>query len=435
CLTLLGCAPEQHIKDCDLPGTGIETQAPLSNPITPVIQIDGTPSMQGFVNLSNSRYIRTLRLIDTAVTTAFGNSLPPQYYRFGMTRRRLPDEKTSLIAQRPWFYDGSNEELLDAQLDVAIKPLDGNSRDQLSIIVADLYQKDHEKSLVLASLQENYLNKGLAVGIVSVKSEFDGMVYDIGLANDSLEYRTTPNNPKTFQPFYVLVLGTYENVVNFFDRLKASSQSEGLNLTDENFVIFYSRLVSSPLHLNINPNDPGSNLPGIRRVFMVNNQQVMVSVSDRQKTEILMLTDENSQETNIPYQVPYQSLSYLLPLADAEIQVSTLYNSDSKTWLNIEQNNLELKNWNFQGEELFFEANFKAQNMQQGVYWLEVDVLPNKLKQPDWWEEWNLKENQVFQGGTTYNLLPFLTELKALNLNQIKTQGIGRFCYLVHKNF
>lgn len=435
CLALAACAPKQISKDCDLPEKGVETQE-ADGSITPIIQIDGTPSMQGFVTIPTSRYIRTLRLIDTVVTTAFANSQPPQYYRFGMARRRLPDEKSSLIAQSPWFYDGTLEELLDAQLDVAIAPVEGNPKEQISIIVADLYQKDAEMSRVINSLKANYLEKGLAVGILAARSEFDGTVYDIGLNNESVQYRTTQNQPESFQPFYVLVLGTYENVSHFFDQIKTASQSEGLNLKDDNFVIFYTRFLSEPLRLNIDPNPGNFNVDGIRRLHTINDGNVMVSVGDRKTTEILMLTNASSQDKKISYEISYQGLPYLLPINDIQVEVyPSIYNSEDESFVPLTQNSIEFNNWNIDGNQLNFDANFNPEAMTSGVYWLPVDLSPKSLQSLNWWSEWNLQENEAFQGGKTYNLLPFMENLKSLNLQLNTDTGMGRLCYLVQKDF
>lgn len=392
--------------------------------------------MQGFVTIPTSRYIRTLRLIDTVVTTAFANSQPPQYYRFGMARRRLPDEKSSLIAQSPWFYDGTLEELLDAQLDVAIAPVEGNPKEQISIIVADLYQKDAEMSRVINSLKANYLDKGLAVGILAVKSEFDGTVYDIGLDERSVQYQTTQNKPESFQPFYILVLGNYENVVSFFDRIKAASQSEGLNFTDENFVIFYSQFVSEPLKLNIDRNSDTLNLDGIRRLRTVNDGNVMISVTDKKSTEILMLTDAGSQETTISYQFPYRALPYLLPIQAIGPKVDAArYDSEDGDFKAFTDHPIEFKNWTIDGNKLNVDAQFNPETMTMGVYWLPVDLSPKALQSPNWWSEWNLQENETFNGGKTYNLLPFMESLKQTTLDLGKGVGMGRLCYLVQKDF
>lgn len=436
CLSLAACAPKQITKDCDLPGIWVETEE-VNSSITPIIQIDGTPSMQGFVTIPTSRYIRTLRLIDTVVTTAFANSQPPQYYRFGMARSRFTDESSSLSAQKPWFYDRTLEKLLDADLDVAIAPVEGNPREQISIIIVDLYQQDGEIARVLNSLRVNYLEKGLAVGILAVKSEFDGIVYDIGLNNESVQYRTTQNQPEGFQPFYVLVLSTYENVAHFFDRIKTASQSEGLNFTDDKFVIFYPRFLSEPLRLNIDPN-PGNfnNVDGIRRLHTINDGNVMVSVGDRQTTEILMLTNPNSQDKKIPYQIPYQGLPYLLPINDIQVEVSpSIYNSEDRSFVPFNPNPIQFHNWNIDGNKLNFDINFNTRVMTSGVYWFTVDLSPKSLQSPPWWTEWNLRENEPFKGGTTYNLLPFMENLKKLNLELHQDTGMGRLCYLLHQNF
>lgn len=438
-LALVACAPNQISKNCDQSSSAIKDQVSNTNAIKPIVQFDGTPSMQGFVNIPDSRYVRTLRLIDSAITTAFGNSPPVKYYKFGTKRIPLPNQQSSLIAQRPSFYDGNIEELLDAQIERAIEPLNKNNQDDLSIIITDLYQKDGEIRSVISSLKANYLEKGLAVGILAVRSEFDGIVYDIGLTYDFVDKTTEANNPETFSPFYLIVLGNYENVVTFFDRMKAASQSEGLNFSGKNFVIFYPKLLENPLVLNIKENN--LSLKGMQKILTVNDGQLMVSVKDKQTTEHLMLKDEASDGQKMNYQIAYEKLPYLLPVKEFSVNVITEYNNSSrelKELAKLNQNQLiEFNDWQIKESELLFSTMFNYNQMEEGIYWFSAEVFPKTLGLPEWSSQWNLKEQETFNPSKsqTYNLLPFLEGLKATTLQQIKqkNQAVGRFCYLVYK--
>ncbi|MDJ0557175.1 MAG: hypothetical protein QNJ68_22575 [Microcoleaceae cyanobacterium MO_207.B10] len=432
-LVLVACAPKQVSKNCDLSSSPIEGLASKSNPIQPIVQIDGTPSMQGFVNVPDSRYIRTLRLIETAAITAFENSLAVKYYSFGTKRIPLPNERSSLIAQSPSFYT-SREPFLDAQIDKALESLNNNNHDHLSIIVTDLYQKDGETARVIESLKVNYLKKDLAVGILAVRSEFDGIVYDVGLVDNSFEYLTKPNNPETFHPFYLLVLGSYENVASFFDRMKAASQKQGLNFSDNQFVIFYSKLVQTPLILNIK--EDNLTLKGMRRLLTVNDGNVMVSMQNRETTERLMLKDEVGRERTINYQVSYEELPYLLPVNNFSATVVTEYNNNSRNFAKYNGNQLiKFNDWQIQENELLFSTMFNYNDMDKGVYWFSAEIFPQALELPEWSSQWNLKEKESFNGSKTYNLSPFLDGLMASTLQQIKlkNQPLGRFCYLIYK--
>jgi hypothetical protein len=442
-LTLTGCIKQDN-WECSLPTTReLQHQASTSGSITPIVQIDGTSSMQGFVNIPDSRYIRTLRLLDMATTTAFSQSQPPKYYRFGINRTRLTGETSTRIAQSPWFYDGDSESLLDARIDKAVEPIDDTPANEVYIVVTDLYQQEGEMTAVLNSLKTNYLDKGYAVGILGVRSEFDGIVYDVGLTNQYFDYTTNSNKPETFHPFYVMVLGTYENVASYFDRLKQASQSDGLNFSDDQFVIFYHRLVKQPSLLNIESDILDSNIAGIERQVTINDGNVMLLVPNERNIERLMFknTDFSEQSPAIPYEFAYNPLPYVLSVSpDFQLKLAGEFNNDTPDFEDIDQNAvaefIQASNWNIQENTIDFSMLFNSPKMETGVYKITVDVVPKALKGKDWWPKWNLAEKDQFDGSKTYNLLPFLEQLQAITFQKISESPDGRIaklCYVLHK--
>jgi len=76
-------------------------------------------------------------------------------------------------------------------------------------------------------------------------------------------------------------------------------------------------------------------------------------------------------------------------------------------------------------------------NLEEGVYTLQVDVAIENLKGRDWWKEWNLGERESFDGSKTYNLLPFLDNLRRINQQMTKSQtgAIARLCYVINKEY
>ena len=95
-----------------------------------------------------------------------------------------------------------------------------NTEGQLVVIVTDLFQDDSDITQLIGHLKEKYIRKGHDVGLFGLRSQFDGTVYDIGIGEgSSMPYRSTPGNPETFRPFYLLVLGKYADIAHYFDRL------------------------------------------------------------------------------------------------------------------------------------------------------------------------------------------------------------------------
>ena len=112
---------------------------------------------------------------------------------------------------------------------------------QLVVIVTDLFQDDSDITLLVNHLKEKYIKKGREVGLFGLRSQFDGTVYDIGIGEgSSLRYRSTPGNPETFRPLYLLVLGRHADISHYFDRLIANGFTEAET-------IIFSRYLVSPL--------------------------------------------------------------------------------------------------------------------------------------------------------------------------------------------
>ena len=119
-------------------------------------------------------------------------------------------------------------------------PVLANTEGQLVVIVTDLFQDDSDITQLIGHVKDKYIKKGVDVGLFGLRSQFDGTVYDIGSGEgSSLRYRSTPGNPETFRPFYLLVLGRHADIAHYFDRLTANS-------TDAQTIIF-SRYLVSPL--------------------------------------------------------------------------------------------------------------------------------------------------------------------------------------------
>ncbi len=282
--------------------------------------------MKGFVSDRNSRYIRTLRLLRSATNAAFPVTPSPTFYVFGTQRLKEPINHQS--AETAWFYSGGRPELRDAATHKIIAPQKTDPPNSLYVIVTDLYQQKAQWEDLVAQLKDHYLLKdGYAVGIIPVKSKFWGDIYDVGL--DNIRYPSV----KTNHPFYILVLGRYSQVKQYFDKIKSESQNTGLNFPAENFVIFSTQIFEKPALLQINVNEqpiPSSSSPtsdnpqklGIRRVEVINDGQiVMKKVENPQNVERLIIPSQTSnnipKETSLKYTLKYSSLPYTLLLGNS----------------------------------------------------------------------------------------------------------------------
>lgn len=462
---LVGCpSPKPENWSCPELSTPTVTAKISSNPDKPekiIIQIDGTPSMKGFVSDRNSRYIRTLRLLRSATNTAFPVTPSPTFYVFGTQRLKEPINHQS--AETAWFYSGGRPELRDAATHKIIAPQKTDPPNSLYVIVTDLYQEKAQWEDLVAQLKDNYLLKdGYAVGIIAVKSEFLGDIYDVGL--DNIRYPSV----KTNHPFYILVLGRYSQVKQYFDKIKSESQNTGLDFPAENFVIFSTQIFEKPALLQINDNEqptPSSSSPtsdnpqksGIRRVEVINDGRIVIKkVENPQNVERLIIPSQTSndspKETSLKYRLNYNPLPYTLPLGNSasyQLNGDSDFNNNTKEFKKLDPQSslipLQLTNWQSTNNQLEFNALINLDNNPQGigVYRLIFDVFPEKIsgssrpyQAPSWWKDWSFGENEIFAGDRTYNLQPFLYNLGDTTFRIIENKpnvALGRLCFIIHK--
>jgi hypothetical protein len=426
---LFGCSPNQQPLSCALPAISTEATARLKQ--TPSIQLslllDGTPSMQGYVNgLPDSRYNKTLRLIDSASSTGW-NSATTKYYRFG-TQKQTIDRDTFLKAQLPAFYQGGAD-FSTSRIDTA---LSNPAENQLSLVVTDLYQKDADVRLVQNLLAQRYLSQGYAVGILAVKSEFKGTVYDVGISNQNFEYATPGKPAKAFHPFYVILLGSYGNINHFFDQL----QRNGLSAVENEFVIFSPQPVEQAATLDANEVKSAPRKDILQPKALNDSRVVVRKKKATDPVQFLVVTKKtSSQPTDV--EIPYRKLNGVLPIDGSAIALTpTLekYQSKSKGFQPIETQGFQLTNWSIKNNAIRFKTKIQSDQLDVGIYRFSFDASPTDFTEPDWWNSWNATEGNL-DGAKTNNLLPFLRGLRLRTAELMKQQKpiIARLCYAVQK--
>jgi hypothetical protein len=381
--------------------------------------------MQGYVNdLPDSRYGKTLRLIDSATSTGW-NSATTKYYRFG-TKKQPIDRDTFLKAQLPAFYqggDGFSTSNIDAAL---VEP----AENQLSLVVTDLYQKDADVRLVQNLIAQRYLSKGYAVGILAVKSEFKGTVYDVGISNQNFEYATPGKSAKAFHPFYVILLGSYGNINHFFDQL----QRNGLSAVEHEFVIFSPQPVEQATTLSEAKVTPRKD---ILQPKALNDSHVLVRKEKPTDPVQFLVVTKKTENQSINVELPYQGLKGVLALDVGAIALKPTiekYQSQSKGFQPVTTQGFQLTDWHVDNQSIRFKTKIQADQLENGIYRFNFDATPTDFIEPDWWNNWNATEGNL-DGSKTNNLLPFLRGLRLRTAELMKQQKpvIARLCYAIQK--
>ncbi|NJM75101.1 MAG: hypothetical protein HC852_04085 [Acaryochloridaceae cyanobacterium RU_4_10] len=427
---LTACGPQQQQISCESPAP--KAAAANLNPSSDIqlsVLIDGTPSMQGYVNgLSDSRYNKTLQLIDSASSTGWNRAgTSVKYYRFG-TQKQPIDRETYLRAQLPAFYQGGANFSV-SRIDAALSE---PSPDGLSVIVTDLYQKDADVRLVQNQLAQRFLEKGQAIGVLGVKSEFKGSIYDVGLTGQSFTYSTASKSSQSFHPFYVILLGSYGNVNRFFEQLKRN----GLSDVEHQFEIFYPQPIQQPAMLD--PNGiKGNSRKDLIQPKALNDGQVVVRKQNAQDPVQFFVMSSKTQATPLPVEIPYKPLDNVLPLDPTAIAVKATaeqYQKKSKNFQPINAQGIQLTDWKVAPQSIQFQSKFQADALEKGIYRFTFDASPSDLAEPAWWAKWNASEGSL-SGDKTNNLLPFLRGLRLSTVELMKQQNpvIARLCYAIQK--
>jgi hypothetical protein len=422
------CAPNQQTISCKSPDIDPQIRQSLSKTdgIQLSLLIDGTPSMEGYVTTPNSQYLRTLQLLDSASSTGWNSSTTKvTYSKFG-TKKQVINRDAFLRAQLPEFYKGGAEFNV-SRIDAVLSP---PKTDSLDVVVTDLYQKDADVQLVQNLLKQNYLEAGYAIGILAIKSEFSGTVYDVGLSGKSFTYSSAGKAANAFHPFYVILLGTYGNVQHFFEQMNRS----GLNAAQQQFMIFYPHLVANHGFLSTDISKKG--LPkGINLTKSLNDGRVVLRGTSGSPVQLFSITPSVDQP--ILNTISYEPLPHVLTVQSDAIALNTSsqkFQSKTKDFQPITTDAVKLSNWKVEPKTIQFQTMIQPTKLEKGIYQFTFDALPLELKEPSWWEVWNANEGSL-DGSKTNNLLPFLRGLR-LNTTELMKQDkstIARICYGIQR--
>lgn len=424
------CAPSimaQTVIDTKDKGQGETTN---SKAISTSIYVDGTLSMQGYVAPTDSRYADTLQLLKDVAPSS-----KTKYYQFGQKSQEINGDRY-LDARNEGFYTAN---IGQSNFDVAQiqSPISSPQNDGLSIIVTDLYQKSADSGEIAEQLDENYLKKGMAVGVLAIRSEFKGKIYDVGRKNEDFYYTTEGKKTNQYRPFYLLLLGSYDNIADFYKRIKSRSTGKEI-LADSEFVIFYPKLVNKLSHFPVNGFRTTEQLTGkIRRISTINNGKVTVK-TENFPIDKLDFSKANDETSTVESTLDYEALPYTLkPKFTNEIKSTKIIEVDvfdsNKEQSQSLKSYVNIENFKIENNRIIFNIVFQSKMLPLGVYGYIVDVFPSELEVPQWWQEWNATDSNLTNGEKTHNLSNFLNSLKDDTQTKAATFPISRLCYVIQK--
>jgi hypothetical protein len=394
-----------------------DTLEPVSQKLKARIYIDATVSMEGFVVPGTStNYAQILQPLETAVVSGWRDA-QVEFYKFGAQVSSLPGRTYLKATQRDFYQDS------DIKKKTLIEEvIDSDDTGGLTVVVSDLFETDADVTLLMTKLKEKYLQKNLAVGVLGIKSQYDGTVYDAGINAYAFSYRSD-ENPDSFRPFYVLILGKHADVAHYFEQLKSSVLSSFV--PEAEFVIFSRHLVNPLSSFEEASMDSIDKIVEVGNLIKPDNQDNRLKqflIRGNPKTAAFIAT---LKYTSLPYTMSFNPTE-LEPEVIAHLcQSNTLVESlEAKRSFVIEQITLSDAGITFQAK---LTPTLLSSN---GIYCYEVILRPkaSAYQMPDWFSAWNMDTTQ--EGFKTLNLNRLLSGLWRATV-QIHQPKIAKFyCYI-----
>jgi hypothetical protein len=404
-------APTQHTA----------TFPSISDSLKVDLFFDATLSMKGFtLTQTGSSFQQAVPLLERAVIEGWRNG-EASFYKFGDEIATLPG-RAFLEAIRPQFYS-------DAKYNKRTfieRVIDRAELDHLTVIVTDLFQDNADVNQLSTKLKNKFLANGLSVGVLGIRSQYDGTVYDVGSDNYSFSYKTS-EKPESGRPFYLLAFGSHANVAHYF----ATLESSGLSNFPERHALILSQFItaqSTPF--------TAAKLSTANKMSEIRSGN-LIEPSTNQAHKAFQVTTgktETSFSTQLPYAPLPNVMQHTAPLTSdltaykgeqsGGKQLTLVESSAAKAALEITAK-LFPETGPFNKLELHARLNVK-ELPASGRYCYRIMLRPSSYSLPSWVSEWNMRDSEIkgwqskvgqFNGAKTYNLENFLGTLQGAVLS------------------
>jgi len=202
------------------------------------IYVDGTLSMLGFVKPgANTRYCKVIEALEGCIISGWSQA-EVNFFKFGDDIVPLQGREY-IRAKEPSFYENDKINRL-TRIQRVIDHVDTVS---MSLILTDLFQTDSDVNLLIRQIKEKCFQQNLAFGILGIRSEYDGNIYDLGPNKPAIYYQSHNQDESTLRPFYILLLGRHVDIVHFYEQLRSS----GLDFSINEFMAYSPYLTSKPV--------------------------------------------------------------------------------------------------------------------------------------------------------------------------------------------
>ncbi|MEP6947989.1 MAG: hypothetical protein ABI863_01880 [Ginsengibacter sp.] len=221
-----GCNPKIakntiSYSDADVIGTPYKK----TDQISIDIYVDATTSMEGFAVNNSSKYSQFLDQLEASGMSAWKNA-DIKFFKFGQIIKPI-DRNQFLTAKNDLQFYRDPAVFKDTYIDSVVKNTDSK---RLSVLITDLFQTEGDVNTMVEKIKEKCFANNIAVGIVGIKTDFKGTVYDVP---GQRPYALTT----TERPFYAIIFGNNDNLNFLFDILKTKS------FVNEDQVFIFSKYI------------------------------------------------------------------------------------------------------------------------------------------------------------------------------------------------
>jgi len=227
------------------------TPAPLEGPVQIRYFFDRTQSMMGFVDVSNSAYIRAMPDIWGAGDD-FGSAVADAsvFYSYGdlgihrVGRAAVVNQGTGVRSSV--FYRGISAGAQQVRQGIYRRPfyvLDGHIRESIDpgtrslyVVVTDLYE-GHDQYRFYRFF-ETAFERNMSGAFFAVESEFDGVVWDaIWEGGNRLPFPATGTTGMTRSAFFILIIGSHLEVAQYSENLSSRLGRRGIMFNHTVFLL------------------------------------------------------------------------------------------------------------------------------------------------------------------------------------------------------
>ena len=424
----------------------IPSPGPISENLTARIYFDASASMQGFVVPSATQYKSLLRPLESVITNGWRNG-KAEFFKFGEQVNPI-DRDSYLMADSEDFYTELRtyiqkifeyEDQLIAENSETDNTSENSSEDtessnaindsieenRLVIIVTDLFQDRQDVNLLVSQLKEKYIQNGVEIGLLGLRSEFDGRVYNLGTA--PILYRNTPGDPETYRPFYLLVIGRHADISEYFNRINRIT-ANGFPKAE---TIIFSRHLVNPLS---SFKDAGKIEPkNLNSAYYVPEDPRLLQYEIVQNSQTVKISAIGLKYNKLPHAMDFHADKVDPSKVIAEHKPNSTENNKISQVAQECLDVIPAFSDNENGNELTIEFILNSESLPgDDVYLYKVTLCPklNSYQTPDWCSDWDMGTER--NGAKTLNLVSFVRGLMDTTVNQHKPE-IAQFYFYIKK--